>query len=548
MSDLAYRYSAELTFSGPNGEQTIDPLLIRYIVVEHLYLERQMPIVYLSISLTPELYEEVIEAENIATFFLSVNCYNANSTNAVEDASFDGIFNYVVSTNNPSYSTPLSEGSKSPDGNYRSITLALMSTNLLNATRAEKDVNDGILVSGVFGEIDTDTLIAKVVNGFEKYNLTSIIKAPDHNNQFDELVIPPMNNRNDIMQFIFDKAPFFNTTFTFFIDFHNAYMIDQNKEGCMIGDDSGIESILFDIKDVTKSTSYEEGMGIDGSSCTIHLNPSHVDIFPNKVQDKVANNLVTVDEYGNMEAKELNINASKASDPKYTFKRGGNAQLYQNILESNMVQCVVTKEGLDTSLFTPNKKYNIQNSETGGDYNGPYLLIEKKDIIRNNNGVMRASTEFTLRKIGEVQDIGDTVIKSKNVTVHSGGGGTSKASVGSSTSTKVGVAYGSSAIKKAVAYGAKKVDNSQFEEEESTGGIQFISEYDPSIEVTQPPVMRARFESHMESEQVQELSDEEWRARTSIRGSGAIIDISNAGATKLIYARSQQTLNKPLFK
>ena len=49
-------------------------------------------------------------------------------------------------------------------------------------------------------------------------------------------------------------------------------------------------------------------------------------------------------------------------------------------------------------------------------------------------------------------------------------------------------------------------------------------------------------------DQVQELSEEEWRARTSIRGSASIIDISNAGATRFIIARGSQTLNKPLFK
>ena len=207
MAESFYRYNAELTFNSIDGAQKIDPLLIRHIVVEYLYLERQMPIVYLSVALTPDLYEAVAESENVSTFFLSLNCADANGTNALSGASFSGEFNYVVSTNEPAYDTPLAEGSKSPDANYRSITLALMATNLLNATRAEKDVNDGILVSGVFGEIDSDTLIGKVIDGFEKYNLTTIMKAPQHNNQFEELVIPPMNNRNEIMQFIFDKAP-----------------------------------------------------------------------------------------------------------------------------------------------------------------------------------------------------------------------------------------------------------------------------------------------------------------------------------------------------
>ena len=296
----------------------------------------------------------------------------------------------------------------------------------------------------------------------------------------------------------------------------------------------------------------------DGS-CIIHLNPSHINIFPNKVQDKVANNLVTVDEYGNLDAKELNVNAHVYSDPKYTFKRGGNAQLYKNILESNMVQIMVSKEGLDSSLFTPNKKYMLQNSETSGDYNGSYLLIEKRDIIRNNNGVMRASTEFTLRKIGEVADIGDTIAQPKNVRVHGGMGGSTKANVGKSTSrSSSGTALGSPRRTMNVVGVPKESSEERFkveepleeasQDEQPTGGIQFISDYDPSYEVTQPPVMNAPYGGVHGGDQVQELSEEEWRARTSIRGSASIIDISNAGATKFIIARGSQTLNKPLFK
>lgn len=559
MSNLAYRYKAELTFNGPSGETAIDPLYIRYLMIENLYIERQMPIVYLSISLEPSLYEVVVKSENLATFFLSITCYNAYSQSSVEDASFSGIFNYAISTNNPSYNTPLSEGSNSIDGNFRAVTVALINADTLNATRSEKDINNGILVSGVFKEIDTDTLIGKVVEGFEKYNLTSIIKAPDHNNEFSELVVPPMNNRTQILQFIFDKAPFYNTRFTFFIDFHNAYLLDQDKEGCMVNDSSGIDTIIFDVNDVTQSQSYDEGMHISGGACTVYLNPSHVNIYPNKVQDKIANNLITVDEYGNLDAKPLNVNNNTNSDPKYTFKRGGNAQLYKNILESNLVQLIITKEGLDTSKFTPNKKYEFNNHQVE-DYNGSYLLIEKRDVIRSNNGIMRISTEFVLRKIGDIEDIGDTNVNSRN-SKSNGNLNSRDANTKSPTNNSAkgtgGSKKGSQPTNSAVS--TKKlrkvptippIHDHVSRKESTTGGIDFLPEYTGEISIVEQPVMKASYgasNKEITGDQVQELTPEEWAARTSLRGNGSIIDTRNAGPNKIILARGGQSLNKTLF-
>ena len=125
--------------------------------------------------------------------------------------------------------------------------------------------------------------------------------------------------------------------------------------------------------------------------------------------------MVTIGEDGVLDVKELSVNNSDTSDPKYTFKRGGNAQLYQNILESNVFELVIAKESLDGSIFTPNKQYSMQNYKASDEYNGDYLLVEKKDIIRNASGVFLGMTEFRLKKIGYIGNIGDTVADSGNI-------------------------------------------------------------------------------------------------------------------------------------
>ena len=167
--------------------------------------------------------------------------------------------------------------------NYKTITIALMSMKLMNASRAEKDKEDGILVSGVFGQIDTDTIIGKIINGFDKYGLKTVIKSPVHNNQFTSLVIPPMNSRKQIIQFLFDRAPFYDTAFTFFIDFDRAYLLDQIAEAVTVNDPD-LPHVIFDVKDVVAESSYMEGMVVKNGAYVIPINPSHINISPNRTK------------------------------------------------------------------------------------------------------------------------------------------------------------------------------------------------------------------------------------------------------------------------
>ena len=50
---LAYRYSANITYTDDQGSETIDSMFIRYIVVESLYASKTIPVIYLSISSEP---------------------------------------------------------------------------------------------------------------------------------------------------------------------------------------------------------------------------------------------------------------------------------------------------------------------------------------------------------------------------------------------------------------------------------------------------------------------------------------------------------------
>lgn len=415
----AYKFKVALSFKldSKSDAYKIDPNFIRYIVIENLYTSRMMPVIYVSMVINNELYDKIHESQNASSesntnngkFVLQINRYNRLAKAALFETSIKGEFDFILSDESPNYSKQLEIADVSGASNYRTVTVALLSVSLLNAVRAEKDKNNSILVSGIFSNIDMNTLIAKVFEGVDKYGIKTIIKPPIHNTEFkkNSLVIPPMNSRKKIINYLFNKAPFYDTDFTFFLDFSRGYLIDRTSEGLKVKDNT-YHDVIFEIHDAVSDYSYIEGIKIKNKSYTIYINPSKAQIKPNRGQDKIANTYISVSDNGTIDAVNIDNNSSIDSDPKYIFSRGSNARLYKNNKDSNSVVISVSKENLDGAIFTPNKRYRVKNYGDYTKYDGFYYLDSKREVIFNNSGDFTGSTEFVLRKIGNISDIGDT--------------------------------------------------------------------------------------------------------------------------------------------
>ena len=421
----AYKFQLDLKFKKDNKSTPI-PIrseFIRYIIIESLYTTRMMPVAYISMVVDYQLYNDIYESQNSndseelseSVFLLKINRFDKLAQSALFQTSIDDKFDFIISKESPDYTKELSKGDTSGTGSYRQITLALLSVSLLNAIRAERNKDNSVIVSGIFNNIDTNTLVAKVFEGIDNYiggsskSKPSVIKPPVHNTEFKKysLIIPPMDSRKKIIDFIFNKAPFYDTQYTFFIDFGRAYLIDRTKDGYKIKDNT-YHDVIFDVRDITESEAFVEGVEIKKNSYVIYINPTKSIIIPNRDQDKTANTMISVTDNGTLLDATVNNNGSDKSDTKYVFTRGSNALLYKNNVESNTVTITLGKENLDGSIFTPNKRYRIKYFGDNKRYDGYYYLCEKKEIIVNNSGDIKGATEFILKKVGKISNIGDT--------------------------------------------------------------------------------------------------------------------------------------------
>lgn len=395
MAREAYKAKLQISFILNNQTTEIGEKLVKYIMIENLYESRFMPVIYVSLSLGNELYTKIVENEKAGKIYLCIQKYNAYSGSALYKDYIKGQFTYILSTSNPNYSEELVGEDDQADAAYRTVTIALMSMELLNLSKTS--------FNGVYGNIDENTIIMKAMEG-----MPAVIKKPKYNPTFDTIMIPAMNSKKKLLKYIFQKCPFYDTNYMFFMDFNKAYLLDLTGESCP-ANDGQLNSIIIDIRKVTAEESYYEGMEVKNGAYALYVNPGQTNISENKGQDKVSNQFVFVEDTGAVDYVDLNINNHVDSDLKQSFKRGGNAKLYKNIAESNTVIIEMTKDNIDGSMITPNKEFYINNYEDYADYNGKYTLLYKKEIITNNNGSFGLSVCFALRKVGNIVALGDQV-------------------------------------------------------------------------------------------------------------------------------------------
>lgn len=388
---LAYKCDLRISYILGSTEYPIAASQVKYMLIESTYESQYMPVIYVSLSLSNEDYTRVIKNEKSGKFYVKLRKYNAYSKTAIYRNYINGQFSYVPSTSNPNYQEDLAPGGN-VDSAYRTILVALMSMDLLNNAKTS--------FNGIFGNIDQYTIISKAMEG-----LDAVILPPKYNATFETIIIPAMGSKTRLLDFVFQENPFYDTQYIFFMDFDKSYLLDLSGEGCP-SNDGQLNTIIIDINGVTDNTSYYEGIKETNGAYQIYVNPANTNISANNAIDKVANQMVFVDDDCQVSYVDLDVNNNDDSTTKQVFMRGSNAVLYKNIVESNTIVLEFTKENIDGSIFTPNKKYMINNYQGYEEYNGTYTLLYKKETIKNTNGEFGIAISVGLKKVGNIQALG----------------------------------------------------------------------------------------------------------------------------------------------
>ena len=399
----AYKTEVEVAFNGSEYFD-IDPSKVIYIVIEHMYEDRVMPVIYICISMDTDLYSTILDEKDSAKIFLRIQKYNAYSNTSLSKDYIKGEFSYFLSSTMPEYSKDLSDYNTNVDSNYKTIVIGLLDMAIMNTLRKTFGGD------GTKKGIDQHTLVYEAVE-----DTKIVMKTPDYNLVYDNLYIPPITSRKAMLEFIFDTDPFYDTEFMYFIDFDVSYLLDRTGEAVSAGDGQ-LDDVIIDVQAVTMEEAYNEGMEERNGSYYININPANTNVSMDVGTDKIHNQLVAASADG-AETMDLDINRNVDSDTKQTFRRlsESSAIVYKNAIETSQVCIELVKENIDPRYITPNKCFSINNYEGYDEYNGKYLLLYKKEVIQGATSDFASMLTIGVKKLGNIQKIGKATSKASQI-------------------------------------------------------------------------------------------------------------------------------------
>lgn len=409
---LEFRYK-ESANSGVQVKK-IESERISYLMIEHMYENVHiLPVIYICLNISSDMYTQVVGTTETSKFHLVVRKRNALSNTAVYRKVVDDEFSYVTSSNSANYADTLNTGSAD---SYKNIMIGLVSSGMSNQLR--KTFNN------VYNEVYTEDLIDIALK-----DLGTIVKAPlKHNSKFGAILIPPMSSRYKFLEYIREKSPFYDSNYTFYMDFDKTYLIPKN--GQPIPDGAKPTTANITIKNYTSEDAYKDGYTIVNGAYVMNINATDTNMVVNSSTSKVTNNMIGYSDYFK-EAQNFKIDNNNTVDntTKTNFVKSNNTAELRNELENNSVMVQLLKQNVDGDIFTPNMSFNVTNYGDYSKYDGRYYLSFKRDfyyiseneefIISTNIGLKMAGNEEVAKSIRNVYNMGSLRVGKRKTTTSS---------------------------------------------------------------------------------------------------------------------------------
>ena len=387
----AYKGDIDITFNGTNGSIRLGAVQIVYVMVEEDYLNNIIPIIYLSINANNELYNDIIQQREDATFSVNIGSYNASNGNyGSATHSISGEYKYVPATTNADYGEMLNQtkhlkniGTNSKgknvfeyrtdplmDTSYRTIDIGLVSTEQTEMMR--KPFN------GIRDNTTTSEVIeSEVMSHFENHYMQALDNDVEYNIEElgDPLIMTPASNIYDFLENLYKVDAFYNSPFRIFLDCHNKfYLLSRSK--------TESESVIIKITDVEDDISIYDGIGYVNGATTVYVNQINVRYTSDQSITHIVNQVTA---YNDESVESASYGLENNGEGRTQYARTNYGNTVKNQYDSDAAVEII-KNHIDGSQFTPDKQYYIDNTGEYSKFNGSYILAYKKVYFKSVDG------------------------------------------------------------------------------------------------------------------------------------------------------------------
>ena len=385
-----YLYKANIRYVLNNETIEIDPLNIKSILIDYDYSALNMPMIFVTLNISQELLDVMIENQNAGTILFDMNRSIGNSD--VPD-----LFTRYISDEFLYFVTE-GDNDKLDETQTHQVTttIGLLSLNCIN--------NNKKSVSGVVS-CNQITMLYYLLS-----HMPVVIEQPRSNKVIENMILPPVNSIAKMLQYLNSVNTFYTTPYRFFIDFDCTYLLSSSGKAVLKNTDK-INTILFVLKNEYDDDGKTIGMKIDSSKSIyeIFIDEDDYEISDDHISEKSFSKVLAANASGEVFKKDIYTSEeSVLVNTKYKSIRlmNDNNTLLDNFtssIKSSSIQFLIEREYIDSSVITPNKEYIIRGDEVYNSevYDGRYLLTRKRDVFVRDSDTFISSTMMMLSKVSE---------------------------------------------------------------------------------------------------------------------------------------------------
>lgn len=392
-----YKYTIEAKILLNEGKdiQELKEHQIQYMYVDYDYYKYNMPMIFLSIAIDKNVLDKMIKFSNNSVINLTVYKYISNSNSTIKSVYFQEQFAYFMGKDyNANKGMDYSYINEKRVDVLENITIGLLKVDHINKNKKK--------FSGVISNSSLSAAIYYCCNG-----LPLLLEPIKHDKNIKQLILPPITSVSKAIAFLNNNfQAFYNSPYRFFMDFSTTYLISSDGKPVVRKGDK-INSVIINIRKSENIASYIQGLYTNTKNKIYEIDIGQNDVYvvENTSAEKTFNKMAVASSNGGIiSSVKLDNNRSKFINDKEEIIRvpNNNTTLVTNKqyeLEMSNVVLELSKNDIDSSVFTINKEYSIKASEAYSGRDGKYILTKKKEVFVRDNDHMVLNVLLTFKKV-----------------------------------------------------------------------------------------------------------------------------------------------------
>lgn len=394
----AFKYKLEMSLLIGKKYYEIPRNSVKTILISSDYDKNNMPIIYMRIRMSSTLYNQMVLNNDRATISFRLFKFDDKSVSGVVESYIEDNFTYVMPTD-PNYNEAMEQYVSGSSTAYNDNADAYMEGYI--ALTSLKLVGDNVKL---INTIVKDTDIMSIVHKFTSH-MNMCIEPFDNRDHIDQMIIPPITTISKLLAYLNDQYCFYKNGYRYFRSFNTTYLLSANGNAVKEGINS-FNTIIISICDPLDEKGKSNAIDLDRTNHAyiIYVDAKKTSISVDKFANKQYNSIIGVDTEGNTVQEELRVPPTPDSTEKTIITRTDSLDYIYNIkraVESVAVILTVSKTEIDSSLFTPNKEYQIKHYSSSREYDGKYILSYKKEVLVQQGEEYIGNILFGLRRILE---------------------------------------------------------------------------------------------------------------------------------------------------